>query len=132
MERLKRLEVDRLLSSPIIFSPATPISKIVGALKQVNGYEVFLEGTDKIGMVTLRDILRTSNVTKAKAETLAFYVPKLQPRSSVYEAVRLMMEYHIRALPIVSMLSFTIYMQRSRRRSTVKSVQTAARSFSRW
>jgi CBS domain-containing protein len=101
LERLKRLEVDRLLSFPIIFSPATPISKIVGALKQVNGYEVFLEGTDKIGMVTLRDILRASNVTRAKAETLAFYVPKLQPRSSVYEAVRLMMEYHIRALPVV-------------------------------
>jgi CBS domain-containing protein len=101
LERLTRLEVDRLLSSPIIFSPATPISKIVGALKQVNGYEVFLEGTDKIGMITLRDILRASNVTKAKAETLAFYIPKLQPRSTVYEAVRLMMEYHIRALPIV-------------------------------
>jgi CBS domain-containing protein len=101
LERLKRLEVDRLLSSPIVFSPETPTSKIVGALKQVNGYEVFLEGTDKVRMVTLRDILRASNVTKTKAETLAFYVPKLQPKSSVYEAVRLMMEYHIRALPIV-------------------------------
>jgi CBS domain-containing protein len=101
LERLKRLEVDRLLSSPLTFAPGTPVSRIVGALKQVNGYEVLLDGAEKIGMVTLRDILRASNVTKAKAETLAFFVPKLHPRSSVDEAVRLMMEYHIRALPVV-------------------------------
>ncbi len=101
MERLKRLDVDRFLSTPLTFPPATPVSRLVGALKQVNGYEVFLDGAEKIGMVTLRDILRASNVTKAKAETLAFFVPKLHSRSSVDEAVRLMREYHIRALPVV-------------------------------
>jgi len=101
LERIKKREVGQLLTQPTIVAPSTPISKIVGALKQINGYEVFVEGKNKIRMVTLRDILRASNVTTAKAETLAFFVPKLEAGSTVHEAARLMMEYHIRALPIM-------------------------------
>ncbi len=98
---MKRREVGQLLTQPIVVAPSTPISKIVGALKQTNGYEVFLEGENKISMVTLRDVLRASNVTAAKAETLAFFVPRLEAGSTVHEAARLMVEYHIRALPIM-------------------------------
>jgi len=102
MESVKRLEVGRLLSSPVpLVSPATPISKVVGILKDLNAYEVFLEEKERIGMVTTRDILRVSNITTAKASSLAIFVPKLSPRTTIEEAARLMMEYRIRALPVV-------------------------------
>jgi CBS domain-containing protein len=101
LDRINRIEIGQLTSAPIVFSPSTPISKIIGSLKQMGEYEVFLEGKEKIGMITLRDILRVSNITKAKAETLAFYIPKLSPRTAVREAARIMMEYRIKALPII-------------------------------
>jgi CBS domain-containing protein len=52
-------------------------------------------------MVTTRDILKATNITTAKANSLAFFVPKLSPKTTIEEAARLMIEYRIRVLPIV-------------------------------
>ena len=101
LERIRTLDVDQILTAPIVVSPSTPVSKIIGELKETNDYEVFIEDKDKIGMLTLRNILRASNITQVKAETLAVNVPRLTLRTSVDEAARLMMEYRIRALPVV-------------------------------
>jgi CBS domain-containing protein len=102
LERVKNFDVAELLSPPLIVSSVTPVSKIIGLLKEANAYEVFIEDHEKIGMITLRDILKASNLSHVKAETLTFTVPKLTNRTRVAEAARLMMEYRIRSLPIVS------------------------------
>lgn len=106
MENVKRLEVGSLLTPKVSASPTTPISKIVGILKDLNVYEVFLEDSGKIGMVTTRDILKVSNITTTKASSLAYSVPRLSRKSTVGEAARLMTEYRIRALPVVEDNSF--------------------------
>lgn len=101
MESMKRFEVGKFLSSSIpLVSSATPISKVIGVLKESNAYEVFFEDNEKTGMVTTRDILRASSLTTAKASTLGIFVPKLIPQTTIGEAARLMMEYRIRALPV--------------------------------
>lgn len=102
MERIKNFDVAELLSPPLMVSPATPVSKIIGLLKEANAYEIFIEDHEKIGMITLRDILKASNLSQVKAETLTFTVPKLTNRTRVADAARLMMEYRVRSLPIVS------------------------------
>lgn len=102
MEQIKNFDVSKLLSPPLIVSPVTPVSKIIGLLREANAYEIFIEDHEKIGMITLRDILKASNLSQVKAETLTFTVPKLTNRTRVAEAARLMMEYRIRSLPIVS------------------------------
>lgn len=102
MERVKNLDVTGLLSPPLTVSPATPASKIIGLLKDANAYEIFTEDNEKIGMITLREVLKASNLTQVKAETLSFNVPKLTNRTTVTEAARLMMDYRVRSLPIVS------------------------------
>ncbi len=101
MENVKRLEVGKLLSPPVLVAPTMPISNVVGVLKDLNEYEAFMEENGKIGMVITRDLLRGSNVTTAKASSLAFFVPKLSLRSTVGEAARLMLDYRIRSLPVV-------------------------------
>lgn len=101
MESIKRLDVGSLLSPVILVSPMSPISKVVGMLKETNAYEAFLEENGKIGIVTTRDLLKASNITTTKASSLALYLPKLSPKSTIAEAARLMMEYRIRALPVV-------------------------------
>jgi CBS domain-containing protein len=102
LERVKNLDVTELLSPPLTVSPATPASKIIGLLKDANAYEIFTEDNEKIGMITLREVLKASNLTQVKAETLSFNVPKLTNRTRVNEAARLMMDYRVRSLPIVS------------------------------
>src|SRR4030042_2117304 len=101
MESIKKLEVNSLISPVISVSPTCPLSKGVGGLKEANAYEVFLEENGKIGIVSTRDVLKASSITTEKASNLAIYLPNLSRRSSVGEAARLMMEYHVRALPIV-------------------------------
>ncbi len=102
MERVKNLNVAELLSPPLIVSPATPVSKIIGMLKDANAYEIFTKDNEKIGLITLREILKASNLTQVKAETLSFNVPKITNRTRLNEAARLMMDYRVRSLPIVS------------------------------
>ena len=101
MENLKRLEVGSLLTPKVSTSSTTNISKIVGMLKDLNVYEVFLEDDGKIEMITTRDILRVSSITTTKASSLAYSVPRLSRKSTIGEAARLMMEYSIRAIPVV-------------------------------
>jgi CBS domain-containing protein len=101
METINRFEIETLLSPVLSASPVAPISKIVGLLKDQNAYELFLETNNRIGMVTTRDILKASNITTTKVNSLAMYVPKLTRKSTVQEAARLMMEYRIRALPVI-------------------------------
>lgn len=101
MESVKRLEVGSIISPQVCVPPTMPISKVIGTLKDLNVYEAFIEDNGKIGMVTTRDILRISSITTEKAGSLAFYVPKLTPRSTVGEAARLMMDYRIRSLPVM-------------------------------
>lgn len=101
MERVKKFEIEKLLTTIPLVSPTTSISKVAGILKDQNAYEVLLEINDKIGMITIRDILKATNITIRKANTLVSIVPKLSPRSTVVEAARLMVENHIRVIPIV-------------------------------
>ena len=101
MESVKRLEIENLLSSIPLVSPTISISKVVGILKDQDVYEVLLNIDNKIGMITIRDILKAKNITVTKANSLAVFVPKLSPKNTIAEAARLMVENHIRVLPIV-------------------------------
>ena len=101
LESIKQLAVSNLISAPLVVSEATPISKVVGVLKNEDAYEVFTIDRGRIGMVMIRDILRVWNVATEKVESLVFAAPSLSPQSRLSEAARLMMQNRIRALPIV-------------------------------
>ena len=68
MEIVKQLPVGNLVSTPLIVSGATPISKVVGILKNEDAYEVFTQDRGRVGMVMIRDILKTWNVATEKVE----------------------------------------------------------------
>lgn len=101
MEIVKQLSVGNLVSTPLIVSETTPISKVVGILKNEDAYEVFTQDRKRVGMIMIRDILKTGNVANEKAESLVSLVPNLPARAPLAEAARLMMQNRIRALPIV-------------------------------
>lgn len=101
MESVKQLSIGNIISTPLIVSESTPVSKVVGILKKEDAYEVFTQDRGRVGMVMIRDILRSWNVVTEKVETLVFSAPRLPPRAPLAEAARLMMQNRIRSLPIV-------------------------------
>lgn len=101
MESIMNLSVNELKTTPIIIDSSTPVSKAIGILKELNAYELFIKDSKKLGIVTIREILGIKNVLKTKVSSLMKIVPKLQPNTSINEAARIMMDYRIRALPIV-------------------------------
>jgi len=52
-------------------------------------------------MITLREILKAADISM-RVSSLMFYVPKLSPEDTVGKAAKLMNDYRLRALPIIS------------------------------
>jgi CBS domain-containing protein len=101
LESIKQLAVSNLISAPLVISEATPVSKVVGVLKNEDAYEVFTQDRGRVGMVMIRDILKAWNVATEKVESLVSPAPRLSPGARLSEAARLMMQDRVRALPIV-------------------------------
>jgi CBS domain-containing protein len=101
VEALKRIEVRELSTPPVTVPPTYTISKTVGALKETDAYEAFIVERDRVGMVTIRDILRVSQVEGVKITTVAKYPTKLSPATSLGQAARILTDSRLRALPIV-------------------------------
>jgi len=101
LERLKNLKVEDFETDPIVVSPTAPISEVIGALKQSGAYEVFIQDGKKVGALTMREILKASDISNMRTSTLMFYVSKLSPETTVGKAAKLMNDYRVRALPIV-------------------------------
>ena len=102
MESLKSSRVDGFESKPIIVSSTSPISEVMSVLKQNDAYEAFIQEKNKVSMITIRKILKASDISNMRASSLMFYVPKLSPDDTVGKAARLMNDYRLRALPIVN------------------------------
>jgi len=101
LKSLKASRIDSFRSKPIIVSSTSPVSEVMGILEHNNAYEVFIQEDDKISTITIREILKASDISM-KVSSLMFYVPKLSPDDTVGKAARLMNDYRLRALPIVS------------------------------
>jgi CBS domain-containing protein len=71
-------------------------------MRERGAYEVFVVDRDKIGAVIARDLLAATHIATRKASTLVLKMPRLSPNSTIGEAARLMVNYRIRALPVVA------------------------------
>lgn len=100
MENIKTSRARDFESRPITASAKSSVSEVIGLLKNGNVNEVFVEDGKKLSMITIRDILKASDVSNMKALALAFSVSKLSPNDTVSKASRLMNDFRLRALPI--------------------------------
>lgn len=101
MESLKKGSIDQLKSSLVAVPSDASISEIIGTLKKNNCYEVFIIEQNKIGIITMRDLLSVSDTVNRRASSLQIIVPKLSPNDTIGKAAKLMTELRLRALPIV-------------------------------
>jgi CBS domain-containing protein len=107
MEALKKIEAQELQTKPIIIPSDYTISKIIGVLKDLNVYEVFTVERNKIGMITIRDILKVSHLASAKPSSLINHPTKITPTTALSKIARILTDYSLRALPIVKDEEFT-------------------------
>jgi CBS domain-containing protein len=107
MEALKKIEAQDLQTKPIIIPSNYTISKIVGVLKDLDAYEVFTVERNKIGMITIQDILKVSHLASAKTSSLITHPTKITPTTILSKIARILTDYSLRALPIVKDEEFT-------------------------
>lgn len=107
MEALKKIEAQELQTKPIIVPYDYTISKIIGVLKDLNAYEVFTVERNKIGMITIQDILKVSHIASAKPSSLIKHPTKITPTTVLSKIARILTDYRLRALPIVKDEEFT-------------------------
>ncbi|MEM2914260.1 MAG: CBS domain-containing protein [Candidatus Bathyarchaeia archaeon] len=101
MEPMKNVSVGNFVSEAISVDPLEQVSKVVGLMKEKDAYEVFSIAGDKIGTVTIRDLLKVKSFTDAKIESFLNFLPKLSVNTDLFQAARIMTDYRLRALPVV-------------------------------
>lgn len=97
----KDMFIKDFMSEGLIIEPSTPVSKVIGLMREKDLYEVFAWIGNKVGTATVRDILRAKNPVSMKIENLLSFVPKLSLNTRLFEAARIMADYRLRALPII-------------------------------
>lgn len=96
------LEVSQIMREESeVFRSSDTASTLLGYLQETNHYEVSVVGEDKIGLVTLRDLLNVSHPERTKLSRIWKFVGTLSPDDQVSEAVELMFQTDTRAVPIV-------------------------------
>lgn len=88
------------MSKPLIAPAASSVSEVIGLLNRNEVYEAFVESGNKLGVITMRDILNVSDISNMKASSLSLYLSKVSPDDTVAKAASLMTEYRLRALPV--------------------------------
>lgn len=96
----RNLSLKGLISEAIIVEPIAPVSKVAGLMKENDAYEAFSYVGDKVGTVTMRDLLKAKNLD-VKVESFLSLVPKLPPNADLFQAAGVMADYRLRALPVV-------------------------------
>ncbi len=96
-----KLTVNDLKEDSKIVEPDTPISKVIGIMRELGVYQVFTQEGDKVGMISMRDLLKVTNITTRKTSSTITYVPKITSTQGVLSAAGVMERYSVRALPIV-------------------------------
>jgi CBS domain-containing protein/ribosome-associated translation inhibitor RaiA len=100
VEELKRRPIGPFVSTLVEASADSNIAKIVGSLRKRGVYEVFIPESNRCGMISARDVLKTTNIETTKLAILMSYIPTLGRDALVSEAARLMSDYRVRAVPI--------------------------------
>jgi CBS domain-containing protein len=89
-----------LLSEPVMVQSDDPVSEVIGRLvaKQVN--EVFVQQETRVGVITLRSILRAGETANRRASTLAVTPPVVRFDDSISKAAKIMSNMRVRSLPV--------------------------------
>lgn len=99
-EDLRRMTIGTLSSEAEVFPANYPASKLIGTMIDRGVYEIFVQTRDKVGLVSMRNLLSVKDTINQNASSLSTSIPKLTHTVTVDEAARQMASIRVRALPI--------------------------------
>ena len=88
--------------SPLVYSSMDTVSTLIGGLYETDSREALVTYDERIGLVTLRDLLGVSHPERTLIKDVARSVPSLSTEATVLDAVELMISNKIRAVPVLS------------------------------
>jgi CBS domain-containing protein len=92
--------VGDLVSKPVMVEPEDPVSEVIGRLVSNQINEVFVQNESKIGILTLRSILRAGEIANRRASTLAVTPPIVRSNDAISKAAKIMSNMRVRSLPV--------------------------------
>ncbi len=98
---LEKLTVKDLKTEANIMDPDTSISKVIGALRESGRYQVFTKIENKFGIISMRDILKVTNITSRKISSTYQHIPMVNLDQEIQNISSVMEKYRVRALPVV-------------------------------
>ena len=102
MREIAFQRVSRIMrDSPLVFSSTDTVSELLGSLYQSGSYEALVAYENRVGLITVRDLLGISHPERTLLGKIAKSAPYLSPESTVLDAVNSMVANKIRALPIL-------------------------------
>lgn len=101
LNSIRSISVEELIEPPVVVSPDESLSKIISTLIETNSYDVFIELSDKVASLSIRDILGAKDIKTTKPSLMGKIIPELRRESVVGEAARIMNHHRLRTLPIV-------------------------------
>lgn len=84
-----------------VFSPGDQVSKVLGYLKDAGRPEAVAAKGDRVGVISLRDLLGVDHPGRTKVESIWKQVGTLAPGAAVIDAAAILIEKGVRALPVV-------------------------------
>jgi CBS domain-containing protein len=101
LSELRRSLVGGFQSEATIVHEPISTTKVIGLLRDKDLYEVFVQTKDSVGLVTVRDLLNVRDTTDTKLVSVMHRIPKITENSQVQDAAQIMLDYRIRAVPVV-------------------------------
>ena len=93
--------VEDLVTDAIVVDSFMTVAKTSGIMKENGVYEVFVQVGNKIGIASIRDLLKAKRLVDSRIESFLKYVPKMSRDSDFFRAVRFLADHRLRSLPIV-------------------------------
>jgi CBS domain-containing protein/ribosome-associated translation inhibitor RaiA len=105
LAEIGQTKISELLNKPFsIFLPEDTASKVLGELEKSDGYEALVSVGDKVGLVTIRDLLNIEQPDQTKLEGLWKHLTPVTSDSLVQSVATDLVRLNARALPVVENL----------------------------
>jgi CBS domain-containing protein len=102
IEEFGSTRIGELLNTKLItFNPETTVSKVLGELEKNGRYEAIVHSDSKVGLITIRDILKVDQPNQTKLTRLWKPFTPVSPDDTVRDVAHELIDRNLRALPVV-------------------------------
>ncbi|UCD72766.1 MAG: CBS domain-containing protein, partial [Candidatus Bathyarchaeota archaeon] len=100
IEELRAMSIEELTIEADFVSEELPISKVIGKMKDLDVYEIFVQCGERIGIINVRSILEATHIASTKAGSVALFPPRVTASDSVGKVSEFMGDHRLRSIPV--------------------------------